>query len=64
LFSDLEILESYDMQQIQDEEEYDYIQIIYEVRRNYLDKYGLEDICKYTNWPESITDDSKWRLLS
>ena len=52
------------MQQIQDEEEYDYIQIIYEVRRNYLDKYGLEDICKYTNWPESITDDSKWRLLS
>lgn len=59
LFSDLNALDCYNIQQIQDDEEYDYIQNVYEERKRYLLKYGLEDICKYTNWPKSIIDDSE-----
>jgi len=58
LFSDLKTLNSYNIQQIQDKGEYGYIQNVYEKRKRYLLKHGLEDICEYTNWPESITDDS------
>jgi retron-type reverse transcriptase len=49
LFSDLKTLNPYNMQQVQDEEEYDYIQDVYEERKKYLLKHGLEDICKYTD---------------
>ncbi len=58
LFSDLKTLDSYNILQIKDEEGYNYIQSVYDERKWYLLEHGLEDICNYTNWPESITDDS------
>lgn len=59
LFSDLEILKSYNIQQIRDEEEYDYLENVYEERKGYLLKHGLDDICNYANWPEPIIMDRK-----
>ncbi len=39
---------------IEDDEEFYYFENVYQERKNYLKKYGLEDVCKYSDWPDAI----------
>lgn len=39
-----------------EEEQYLYFENLFEERKKYLEKNNIEDICMYSNWPETITD--------
>jgi len=41
---------------INDEDKYEYFEYIFKERKEYLQKNGLDDICMYSTWPQSIVN--------
>lgn len=41
---------------IEDYEEFECFENVFQIRKQYLSKNGLEDICKYSDWPDLIVN--------
>ena len=40
------------------EEEFEFLEYVFEERKRFLQKNGIQDICKYSNWPNIIINSS------
>ena len=40
---------------IDTEEEFEFLEYLFNKRKRFLQKNGIKDICKYSDWPEIIT---------
>ena len=56
LFTDLKMLDYYDIPKVDDSIEYKLVKKVYKERRIYLHEHGIEDICRYANLPKEILD--------
>lgn len=52
-FKDLPSAVSTDIS-VDTEEEFEFLEYLFEERKRFLQKNGIEDICKYSNWPDII----------
>lgn len=52
-FKDLPSAVSTDIS-VDTEEEFEFLEYLFEERKRFLQKNGIEDICKYSNWPNII----------
>ncbi len=45
---------------IDTEDDFESLEFLFQSRRQFLEKNGLEDICKYSNWPDAIVNASQY----